>query len=334
MSNNIPVMIAGIGMYLPEKVVTNDDLATFLDTSDEWIYTRTGIKERRVVTGKENSVDLGVNAAKIALANANINPEEIDVIIVATSIPANLYPSSGCEIQSRIGAKNAFAFDVSAACSGFIYALSIASSYIRSGAYKNILIIATDSNSKFVDWKDRSSCVLFGDGAGAMVLKPSSDGVDDILSLSINSDGNLGHLITLPLSGENCPLVAPDEQKPLKIRMIGKEVYKFVVSTLPLYIEKCIEKAGLKASDIDYLIPHQANVRIIDAMKDRLGYEKEKVIINIEHCGNTSAASVPIAMYEGIKEGKIQLPSKAILCGFGAGMTLGACIVNLRKEIM
>lgn len=330
---NIGVKILGLGMHVPETVVTNDDLATFLDTSDEWITTRTGIKERRVIKKGEDSVTLGVEAARKAIENAKIDVNQIDAIICATSCPKHLYPSTACEIQKALNLKNAFAFDITAACTGFIYALDIAQAYIQSGKYKNILIVATDANTRFTDWKDRSVCVLFGDGAGAMVLSQSNDGSNDILGVKVKSDGNLGHYITLPLNGEECPVVEHAEKTPQHISMLGKDVYKFVVSTIPQFIVDTIEDNGLKADDIDYLVPHQANVRIIEAMQTRLSYEDNKVIINIQHYGNTSAASVPIALYEGIKEGKIKIPSKLILCAFGAGMTWGAAIINIDKGV-
>lgn len=331
--NLVPVMIAGIGYGLPEHVITNDDLAKLVETNDEWITSRTGIKERRVVSGDETAVTLGIKAARQALVNAKIKAEDLDLIISASSIPTNLYPSTACEIQAAIDADNAAAFDVSAACTGFIYSMNIAKSFISSGIYKNILVIAADANSKFVDWYDRGSCILFGDGAGAMVLSVSTDGVDDIIAMDMHSNGKDGEFIKLPLTGENCPLVEPCETKPLKIFMNGREVYKFVVQTMPDSINNCLEKAGLTPDEVDYLIPHQANYRIIEAMASRLNYGEEKTVVNLQKYGNTSAASIPIAMAEGIEEGKIKLPCKAILSGFGAGLTWGTVIVNLREGI-
>lgn len=334
MSNNlIPLKIAGVGYAVPETIITNDDLTKLYETSDEWIYTRTGIKERRIVSGEENAVDLGYKAALKALANAKTNAEDLDLIIAASSAPADLYPSMACRIQARLGVKNFPAFDVTAACSGSIYALDMAKAFISSGKYKKILIIATDNNSRVCDWTDRSVSVLFGDGAGAFVVEKAEDGIDDILAIDIRADGSLGDYITLPLSGKSCPLVEPCEEKPLHVNMNGREVYKFVVKILPEYIDKCLKEAGMKAEDIDYLIPHQANQRIIEAVQQRLGYSDEKVISNIKYYGNTSAASIPIALSEGIEQGKIKLPSTAILCGFGAGMTWGVAIVRLREGI-
>lgn len=328
---NIPVMISAIGYSVPETVITNDDIATLVDTSDEWITTRTGIKERRVVSGDENAATIGAAAARDALKKIDLKVEDIDLIIAAASVPTNAYPATACEIQADIGAVNAAAFDITAACSGMIYAMNIARSFITSGIYRNVLVVATDANSKFVDWTDRATCVLFGDGAGAMIMQPSTDGIDDIIALDLYAEGDKSGHIVMPLSGKNCPLVKPNTQKPLHIYMNGKEVYKFVVTKMPEYIMKCLEHANMTPDDIDYLIPHQANLRIIDAMAERLGYNENKVVVNIQKYGNTSAASIPIALVEGVQEGKVKLPCKVILSGFGAGMTCGNAIVRIRK---
>lgn len=334
MSNKlIPLKIAGVGYCVPQTVIKNDDLTKLYDTSDEWIYTRTGIKERRIVSGEENAIDLGFQAAKNALEKAKIKPEELDMIIAASSAPADLYPAMACRIQARLGVNNIPAFDVTAACSGLIYTMEMARAFIGSGIYKRVLIVAADNNSRFCDWTDRATSILFGDGAGAMVLTESDDGINDILAIDIKADGSIGEYITLPLTGQNCPLVEPCEAKPVHIKMNGKEVYKFAVKIVPHYIEKCLEKANMKPEDVDYLIPHQANQRIIEAIQQRLNYSDEKVISNIKYYGNTSAASVPIALAEGVQHGKIKLPSTAILCGFGAGMTWGVAIVRLREGI-
>ncbi len=331
---DIPIMIAGIGYSVPDTIITNDDLTKILDTNDEWISTRTGIKERRICSGNENAVTLGIEAAKKALAKANMKAEEIDLIIAAASVPTMAYPATACQIQLAIGAKkDSAAFDITAACSGLVFAMNVAKAFIASGTYNNVLVVATDANSKFVDWEDRATCVLFGDGAGAMVMKKSPDGINDIIELDMFSAPEGGHYIQMPISGKNCPLVEPNEQQPLNIYMNGKEVYKFVVTRMPEYIANCIERAGMTPEEIDYLIPHQANLRIIDAMADRLNYGSEKVIVNIQKYGNTSAASIPIALVEGVEEGKVKLPCKAILTGFGAGMTCATAIVRLREGI-
>ena len=329
----IPLKIAGVGYCVPETVITNDDLTKLYDTSDEWIYTRTGIKERHVVSGEETAIDLGFKAAQNAIEKAKINIEDIDLIIAASSAPPDLYPAMACRIQAKLGIKNVPAFDVTAACSGLIYTLSMAKAYISSGMYKTVLIIAADNNSRLCDWEDRGVSILFGDGAGSMVVTVAEDGIDDILALDIRADGSIGEYITLPLTGQNCPLVEQCREKPAHVKMNGKEVYKFAVKIVPQYIEKCLEIANMTPDDVDYLIPHQANQRIIEAIQQRLGYSDEKVISNIKHYGNTSAASVPIALAEGVEHGKIKLPSTAILCGFGAGMTWGVAIVRLREGI-
>lgn len=329
----IPLRIAGVGYSVPETIITNEDLTKLYDTSDEWIYTRTGIKERRVVAGEENAIDLGYKAALNAIKNSKIDKNEIDLIIAASSAPPDLYPSIACRIQAKLEITNIPAFDVTAACSGLIYTLNMAKAYISSGMYKNILIVAADNNSRLCDWEDRSVSILFGDGAGAMVVTQSEDGVDDILAIDIRADGSIGEYITLPLTGQNCPLVEQCEEKPSHVKMIGKDVYKFAVKIVPQYIEKCLAEANMKAEEVDYLIPHQANQRIIEAIQQRLGYSDEKVISNIKFYGNTSAASVPIALAEGVEHGTIKLPSTAILCGFGAGMTWGVAIVRLREGI-
>lgn len=335
MSKNVkPLRIAGVGYCVPDTVITNDDLTKLYETSDEWIYTRTGIKERRVVTGNESAVDLGVKAAENALNKSGFKAEDIDCVIAAASAPPQLYPALACDIQTRLGILNYVpSFDLTAACTGLIYSLQVARGLIGSGLYKNILIVAADNNSRLVDWKDRGTSILFGDGAGAMVVTEAEDGVDDIMSLDVRADGSIGQYISLNMAGENCPLVEPCDVVDSKVHMAGRDVYKFVVSTLPNYVDKAIELAGLKAEDINYLIPHQANQRIIEALQQRLQYSDEKVISNIKYYGNTSAASIPIALVEGVEKGKIKLGSTAILCGFGAGMTWGAAVVRLREGI-
>ena len=333
-NNAIPLRIAGVGYSIPNTVVTNDDLTKLYDTSDEWIYSRTGIKERRLVSGNEDALSLGIEAAKKALDKSNVKSDDIELIIVASSAPPQLYPAIGCRIQTALGIPNNIpAFDITAACSGLIYALSIARGYIASGMYKNILLVATDNNSRLLNWEDRSCSILFGDGAGAMVVTASEDGVDDIISIDIRSDGSIGDLIQLNLQGKNCPLVEQREEGHQFIQMNGKEVYRFVARVLPEYVENLIADAGMKAEDIDYLIPHQANLRIIQAVQERLGYSDEKVVTNIKYYGNTSAASIPLALVEGVEKGNVKLGSTAILTGFGAGMTWGGAIVRLRDGI-
>ena len=246
LKNAIPLKIAGVGYSVPQTVVTNDDLTKLYDTSDEWIYTRTGIKERRMVSGNQDAVDLGFDAAQKALAKSGIKAEDIDMIIAASSAPPRLYPTKGCLIQAKLGINTPIpAFDITAACTGLISALSIARGFIASGMYKNILLVATDNNTRLLDWKDRSISILFGDAAGAMVVTASDDGVDDVIALDIRSDGSIGDMIEYPLPGQNCPLVEPCDERESKIMMNGKEVYKFAARTVPQFVSEMVENAGL-----------------------------------------------------------------------------------------
>jgi len=336
MGNNfIPLKIAGIGYSVPKTVITNEDLTKLYETSDEWIYTRTGIKERRVVSGNETAIDLGLDAAKKAIEKANIDVNDIDCIISAASVPPQLYPTLACSLQARLNIEKTIpAFDMTAACSGLIYALQVARGFIGTGIYKTILIVAADNNSRITNWEDRGTSILFGDGAGAMVVTASDDGIDDILSINISANGSIGQMIYTNMPAHNCPLVEQaDEVGDGVIHMNGKEVYKFAVSTVPGYVVDCIAQSGMTSEEIDYLVPHQANQRIIEAIQNRLKYTDDKVISNIKYYGNTSAASIPIALVEGVEQGKIKLGSTAVLCGFGAGMTWGAAVVRLRQGI-
>ena len=335
MTNFKPMRIAGVGYCVPKSVIKNDDLRQLYETSDEWIYSRTGIKERRVVSGDETAIDIGLKAASNALDKSGFKPEDIDCIISASSVPPQLYPTLSCTLQDKLGIPNQVpAFDLTAACTGLIYAMQVARGFIGAGIYKTILIVASDNNSKITDWTDRGTSILFGDGAGAMVVTEALDGIDDILSINISADGSIGQMIQTNMPGQCCPLV--EQAKDVgsgKIIMNGKEVYKFAVSTVPGYVEDCIKKSGMTSEEIDYLIPHQANQRIIESIQNRLKYSDDKVISNIKYYGNTSAASIPIALVEGVEQGKIKLDSTAVLCGFGAGMTWGAAVVRLRKGI-
>ncbi|MBQ8458518.1 ketoacyl-ACP synthase III [bacterium] len=335
MTNIKPLRIAGVGYCVPETVITNQDLTQLYDTSDEWIYTRTGIKERRVVSGNETAIDLGFKASQSAMKKSGFKPEDIDCIIGASSAPPQLYPTMASTLQDKLEIPNNVpAFDLTAACTGLIYALQVARGFIGAGIYKTILIVASDNNSKITNWDDRGTSILFGDGAGAMVVTEATDGVDDILSLKISANGTIGEYIYTDMPGQNCPLVTPnDKVGDGKIHMNGKEVYKFAVTTVPKYVEECIAASGMKSEEVDYLIPHQANQRIIEAIQNRLKYSDDKVISNIKYYGNTSAASIPIALVEGVEQGKIRLGSTAVLCGFGAGMTWGAAVVRLREGI-
>ena len=326
-----PVSIIGIGKYVPETVVTNDDIAKIVDTNDEWIVTRTGIKERRVVSGDETAASLAINAAKDALGYAGIDPKEIDLIITATSMPDALYPSTSCEVQGALGATNAAAFDVVAACSGLIYGLNIARNFIMAGTYNTVLLIGVDVHSRFLDWNDRGTCVLFGDGAGALIVKKSEDDINDILAIDMHADGSKASELKIPLNGKNCPLVEPKTEKKQQVDMNGREIYKFAVRVVPESILNAINAAGLSIDDIDYLIPHQANMRIVQAITERLNLKEDQVIVNLDKYGNTSTASIPIALTEALGN-KVSTPSRMVMCGFGAGLTWGTAIVNWRAK--
>lgn len=316
--------IIGLGKGLPEKVVTNEDLSKTVETSDDWIATRTGIRERRVTSYDEATSDLGLRAAKEALSSAKISPESIDLIIAATCSPDTLFPSTSCILQGKLGADKAACFDISAACSGFNFALSVASAYISSGTYKNILVVGADTLTKYLDWTDRTTCVLFGDGAGAAVLQASTDG-SGIISSYLMSKGVDGKFLVMPGGGSR----DPEAKDGRFIRMDGKEVFKFAVKALEDTVLKALESAGLKIVDVDLLIPHQANIRIIDHAIKKLGLSKEKVYVNLDRYGNTSAASIPIALTEASQAKKIKKGNVIVLAGFGAGLTAGANVIKM-----
>ncbi len=328
----INTKIVAIDFEVAKNTITNDDLTKILDTSDEWITTRTGIKERKVISGDDTSTTLGIEASKKVIKRANFNVEKIDLIIAAASAPEDVYPSVSCLIQAGIGAKNASCFDIKAACSGFIYGLNTARAFIKSGIYKNILLVATDATTKFTDWNDRSVCVLFGDGAGAAILS-ATDKEDDIIGINMISDGTCGDYITLTTQGVNCPLVdkIQTEIKPF-IQMKGKDVYKFVMTEIPPKLEELLKETNTDVKDIDYFVPHQSNQRMIDALADRLTIDSNKTICNIEKYGNMSAASIPVAIREGIDTGKIKLPATLMLSAFGAGMTGANAIIKLDES--
>lgn len=315
--------IIGTGSCVPPKVVTNDDLARMVDTSDEWIRTRTGIRERRVSDEGTATSDLAVIAAERALASAGMPAADLDLIIVGTTSPDTLFPSVACIVQDKIKAEGAAAFDVSAACSGFNFALAVAENFIENGSYKNVLVIGADTLTKYLDWKDRGTCILFGDGAGAVVLSSSGDGTG-ILASWLKAEGHLGHYLVMPGGGSR----DPEEKEGRFIRMDGKEVFKFAVRVLEQSIQEVLKRARLKVEDIDLLIPHQANSRIVDHVTKKMGLSKEKVYVNLHKYGNTSAASIPIALDEALAEGKIKKGDIIVLSGFGAGLTCGANLVR------
>jgi 3-oxoacyl-[acyl-carrier-protein] synthase III len=320
--------ITGWGSAVPDKVLTNADLEKLVDTTDEWITTRTGIKERRVVGDNESTSTLAVTASRQALERAGVSPWQVDLVICCTATPDFLFPATACLVQHQIGAENAGAFDLEAACSGFIYGLSVGSQFVRSGAYKTVLVVAAESLSRFIDWKDRATCVLFGDGAGAVVLQ-ASDTKSGPLSFVLGSHGVGGDLIKLPAGGATMPAsVETIDNRSHYIKMNGQEVYRFAVRIMGDSAVSALDKAGLEYEDITLFIPHQANVRIISSIADRLRLDPSKVYLNIDRYGNTSAASIPIALVEAEHKGLIQPGDNLLFVAFGAGLTSAAAVVK------
>lgn len=325
---NQAVGILGTGSYLPERVITNEDLEKMVDTSDEWIVTRTGIKERRIAGEDQATSDLAYEAAVKALNAAGIGAEDIDLIVVATVTPDMAFPSVACLLQHRLGAKKAAAYDLSAACTGFIYGLATGSQFISNGIYRYVLVIGVETLSKITNWKDRSTCVLFGDGAGACVLGPVEEGFG-FLSFDLGADGSGGELLCLPAGGSRMPATEKTVAGGLHyIKMTGSEVFKFAVRVMGASAEKALQRAGMTKEDIDFLIPHQANLRIIDAAVKRLGISEDKIIVNVDKYGNMSSASIPVALDEALSQGKINEGDTVVLVGFGGGLTWGATVLN------
>ena len=325
------VGILGLGSYVPENVVTNLDLEQFVDTNDEWIVSRTGIKQRHIAPKDMPVSELCYQAGLKALEDAQIAPEEVELIIVATITPDYAFPATACLVADRLGAKKAAAFDLEAGCTGFIYAVATGSQFIASGLYKTVLVIGGETLSKILNWQDRSTCVLFGDGAGAAVLQQVEEG-SGFLSFELGSDGSGGALLSQPAGGSKCPASLETVEKNLHtLQMEGKEVYKFAVRIMGDVSVKVLQKAGLTKDDIDLLVPHQANMRIVDAAVKRLGISKDKVVINLDKYGNMSAASIPIALDEAFQAGLITEGDIIVMVGFGTGLTWGACVLKWTK---
>ena len=326
------VGISGIGSYVPDKVLTNDDLSKMVDTSHEWIVERTGIEQRRIVDEGTASSDLGIKAALKALEDANTSPEELDLIIVATATPDYLFPSTACIIQDAIGAKNAAAFDLEAGCSGFVYGIATGSNFVMSGAYKKVLIVGAETLSKITNWEDRNTCVLFGDGAGACVLERCEKGYG-ILSFELGADGSGGDTLIVPAGGSKNPAsLETVNNGDNYLRMEGREVFKFAVRKMPEATLKALEKANLGLEDLDFLVPHQANMRIIDAAAKKLKLSKEKICVNLNKYGNISSASVPVSLDEVVKDGRVKKGDNLVLVAFGAGLTWGSVAMKWSKE--
>lgn len=319
--------ILGLGAGLPEKILTNKDLEKKVDTTDEWIRARTGIKERRIASPEETTLSLAEKAGREALDNAGVSAEELDLIIIATVTPDMVFPATACLLQHALNAPTAAAFDLEAGCSGFVYGLTLAAQFINNCSYKNILVIGAEVLSRITDWKDRNTCVLFGDGAGAAVMGPVEQG--GFLGFEMGSDGGGGEFLKMPAGGGAIPASRESVDNRLHyIKMDGNQVFKFAVKAMARSAKKVAKNANLAIEDIDLFIPHQANIRIIESSAKRLKIPDKKVFMNLEKYGNTSAASIPIALYEAWTEGKIDPGDKILLVGFGAGLTWGSCIVE------
>jgi 3-oxoacyl-[acyl-carrier-protein] synthase III len=322
------VSIIGTGSYLPERVLTNADLEKMVDTSDQWIITRTGIKERRIAADREHTSDLAAKAALAALESAGISAAEVDLILVATVTPDMFFPSTACFVQAKIGAKKAACFDVGAACSGFLYALEIAQQFITSHTYNTILVIGADKLSSIVDWSDRNTCVLFGDGAGAAVLRHRGGG-HGVIATHMGSNGDLADILYIPGGGCRFPISKENiDQRLNSIKMNGKETYKQAVTAMLTAAETVLDQSGLKCEDLACIIPHQANLRIIEAIADRMGLPLERFMVNLDRFGNTSAAAVAIALDEASRTGRMKVGDYVLLVVFGGGLTWASSVIQ------
>jgi 3-oxoacyl-[acyl-carrier-protein] synthase-3 len=323
------VSIVGTGSYVPERRLTNDDLSKMVETDDRWITTRTGIKERRLAADDEYTSDMGAKAALAAMEQAGITGEEIDLILVATATPDMIFPATACFIQTKIGASRAACLDISAACAGFLFAIEIAQQFITSHTYDTVLVIGAEKLSTITDWTDRNTCVLFGDGAGAAILRHRDSGSHGVISTHIASDGNFADILWMPGGGCRHPIRADNVNKQLQtVKMSGKEVYKQAVTAMVDAAKIALEKAGLTIDDIACVIPHQANARIIDAIADRLKVPVEKVYMNLDRYGNTSAAAVAIALDEANRSGRIKPGDYVLMIVFGGGLTWAGSVVE------
>jgi 3-oxoacyl-[acyl-carrier-protein] synthase III len=317
--------IAGTGSYLPERVLTNADLEKMVDTNDEWIVSRSGIRERHIAAEGETTGDMAVHAAIRALEAAGLAAADIEMIVVGTTTPDFIFPSTACLVQNRLGANGCAAFDVNAACSGFIYALSVADKFIRTGTVKNALVIGSETLTRMMDWNDRSTCVLFGDGAGAVVLK--ADAEAGILSTHLHADGGKQHLLHCPV-GVSAGFNTDEPNAGVKVMMAGSDVFKYAVKALDSVVDETLAANGLDKSDLDWLIPHQANLRIIEATAKRLQMSMDNVIVTVDRTGNTSSGSVPLALDEAVRSGRVKRGQLLLLEAFGGGFTWGSALIR------
>jgi 3-oxoacyl-[acyl-carrier-protein] synthase-3 len=321
-------VISGWGMYAPSRVMTNDDLAKLVDTSDEWIRTRTGIRERRIAADDETTATLSTLAARDALAVAGVEPQDVDLVIVATASPDYLMPATGVLVARDLGATRAAGFDLNAACSGFVFGLAAGASFVSSGLYRHVLLVGVDLLSRYLDWTDRNTCVLFGDGAGAVLLS-ASDGPGGLLGVELYSDGSGEQGIIIPGGGTAHPATDETVRDRLHfMRMAGKEVYRYATRQLAETTQAAVRAAGLRIGDVDLFLYHQANLRILETVRDLLGIPSDKVYVNLDRYGNTSAASVPMALAEAVASGRVQVGDRLLMGAFGAGYTAGAAVLE------
>jgi len=317
--------ISALGVHVPERVLTNDEISQFLDTSDEWIFTRTGIRERRIARADQAASDLGEVAARRCLESAGLVPAELDLVIVTTISPDHIMPATASIVADKIGATKAGAFDVQAGCTGFVYGLAIATAFVSANIYQNVLVIGAEVLSKMVDWEDRSSCVLFGDGAGAVLVQPTDNG--SIFSFDLGNDGSGAPFLNVPAGGSREPASHETvRQHGHAMHMTGSEVFKFATRSVVGSCEKVLGDAELTVEDVDLFVPHQANVRIIETAARRLGFTEAQVFVNLDRYGNTSCASIPICLHEASQSGRLKKGDMLLMAGFGAGLTWGSCL--------
>ncbi|HOA74074.1 MAG TPA: beta-ketoacyl-ACP synthase III [Phycisphaerae bacterium] len=330
MAQRIPMMIRGMGSALPARVVTNADFEKRLDTSDEWIRTRSGIRERRFVEPGQNTLTLAVGAARAALENAGMSAQDLDLIVVATCTPAYPLPSTACFLQAELGCRHIPAFDMSAACSGFVYGLVTAVSLQQTGHYRNVLVVGAETMSAITDFEDRSTCVLLGDGAGAAILGPADNDVSGLYDQALGADGTGAKLIWIAAGGSAEPASEKTVNERLHyMKMKGREVYKFAVTKMQEVLAAAVERAGISIHDVKLVVPHQSNLRIIESAAEKLGLPEDKVAVNIDRYGNTSAASIPLALDEAWRAGRVSRGDWVLLAGFGGGLTWGTALLRL-----
>lgn len=326
------IQLLGTGSYTPEKILTNQDLEKIVDTNDEWITTRTGIRERHIASDDQATSDLALIAAQRALESAGIEASELDLILVATCTPDMAFPSTSTLVQHRLGATNAFAMDLGAACSGFIFALETARNFLQGGKYKTALVIGAEKMSSLLNWQDRSTCILFGDGAGAAIIRNEEGTAGGLGPCILGSNGSLSKLLSVPAGGTRIPTTSKVlEERSNTITMSGQEVFKHAVVNMTKTAKKLLKEAGWKPEELAMVIPHQANHRILEAIRTRVGVEKENVFVNVDKYGNTSAASIGIALDEAVKQGRLKPGDRAMILAFGAGFTWGGMLFEWRK---